>query len=201
MGLVVFLAFSANAANAAQAQAYAKELFHSQSPVAGNPNGDVNVVDFFDYQCSHCGELSETLNALVKNDSHVRIIYKDLPILSDESEFAAKAALAAAKQNKYLALHNRLMALGSSFNQDQVLNAAKQAGLDMDKLQSDMKSKAIAQEIKNNLTLSRKLGINGTPTLVIAKNVNDLKGQKIHIIAGALSKGEIKDILRKVRGS
>lgn len=201
--LCVFLAFSVNAADATskKVQAHADQLFHSESPTEGNPNGDVNIVDFFDYQCGHCGELSQTLRGLIKKDPNVRVIFKDLPILSNESEFAAKAALAAAKQNKYLQLHNRLMSFNTSFNEAQVLEAAKQIGLDMTKFKHDLNSKTIAHEINNDLTLSQKLGIHGTPTLVIAKNTKDLKGEKAYIIAGALDESEIKDILRKIRGS
>lgn len=200
--IFIFLTSLAYATDAASQKAatYAKPLFHStDSPVAGNPNGDITIVDFFDYQCTHCGELSETLNGLVKKDPNVRIVFKELPILGEESEFATKAALAAQKQHKYLEFHHQLMALGASFTQDQVLNRAKHAGLDMNRLKKDMDSKAVAQEIKANLALSQKLGIHGTPTLVIAKNINDLKGQKIYIIPGALSEGEIKDILHKLR--
>ncbi len=203
-GLFVFLAFSANAADdidSQRARTHADQLFHSQSPTEGNSNGNVIIVDFFDYQCRHCGELSQTLSGLVKKDPNVRVVFKELPILGDESEYATKAALAAAKQNKYLEFHNRLMALGASFNQEQVLSAAKQAGLDMTQLKHDMSSKAVAHEIKTNLALSQKLSIHGTPTIVIAKNANDLKGEKIYIISGALSEEEIKDILKKVRGN
>jgi len=202
IGLFALLAFSANAADkdSQKARAHANELFHSQSPGEGNANGNVVIVDFFDYQCRHCGELSRTLTELVKKDSNVRVIFKELPILGYESEYATKAALAAAKQNKYLEFHNRLMGLDTSFDQEQVLNTAKQAGLDMTQLKHDMSGKAVAHEIKANLMLSQKLGIHGTPTLVIAKNANDLKDEKIYIISGALSEEEIKDILKKVRG-
>ena len=200
--LCVFLTFSVSAADASKkVQAYADQLFHSQSPIEGNPNGDVNIVDFFDYQCRHCGELSQTLRGLVKKDPNVRVIFKDLPILSSESEFAAKAALAAAKQNKYLQLHNRLMAFDTSFDNAQVLEAAQQVGLDMTRFKHDLNSKAIAQQIDNNLTLSQKLGIRGTPALVIAKNTKNLKGEKAYIIEGALDESEIKDVLRKIRGN
>jgi Protein-disulfide isomerase len=156
---------------------------------------------FFDYQCSHCSELSQTLSHLLKNDPNVKIIFKELPILGDESAFASKAAIAANKQNKYLLLHHRLMTSGQGLSQEQVLASAKQVGLNTTTLKQDMQSKAIDREISGNLALAQKLGIDGTPTLIIVKNTKNLSGQKIYVIPGALSQGEIKDILRKLRTS
>lgn len=208
-GALIFLTCSLNVAKADSEQSiksHMNEVFHSsQSPVGGNPKGDVTIVDFFDYQCTHCGTLSKTLDSLLKKDANIRIVFKELPILGEESEAGSKAALAAAKQNQYLAFHHRLMGLDASlgegqiFNEEQVLKAAKQAGLNITQLKQDMNSKAIAQEIKNNLSLSQKIGINGTPTLIIAKNVPDLKEQKIYVIAGEQSESQIQDILRKIR--
>ena len=201
--LCVLLAFSGTtaAANSNKAAQHANQLFHSpESPIEGNPNGSVIVVDFFDYQCSHCKGLSQTLHDLAKHDADVMVVFKELPIFGDSSEFASKAALAAAKQNKYLALHARLMALGA-LTEAEVLESARQLGLDMNKLKQDMKSKAVVGEIKHNLALSQALGIDGTPTLIITKNGKSMKAGKILIIPGALSEAELQSKLKQIRSA
>jgi protein-disulfide isomerase len=203
--LFVLLAFAAKTAQAASPQtvsaAQAQQLFHTaQSPIEGNANGDVNIVDFFDYQCGHCKTLSQTLYNLSKHDPNIRIIFKELPILGDESEAASKAALAAAKQGKYLALHNQLMA-SNSLSKADILAAAKKAGLNMSKFRHDWHSHAIKHEIQKNLTLSQDLNINGTPTLVIAKNMKTPGEEKVYIFAGALTESELRATVNRIRKS
>lgn len=196
--LCAFFVKAAHATTQASVKSHAAQLFQSQSPVEGNPNADVNIVDFFDYQCGHCKELSSALHQLVKQDPHVRIIFKELPLFGDESEYAAKAALAAAKQGKYAALHDRLMKL-SSLSESQVLESAKAAGLNMEQFKRDMNSKAIAREIQNNLSLSQALDITGLPVVIIAKNTKNLDTTKVHIEAGSMTDSELRDAVRQIR--
>lgn len=202
--LFIVLAFAAKTAQAASPQPVtanqAKQLFHAPSPIEGNANGDITIVDFFDYQCGHCKELSRTLQDLTKHDANVRVVFKELPILGEESEYASKAALAAAKQGKYLALHNQLMGL-NSLSRSEISAAAKRAGLNMSKFKHDINSKSVKQEIKKNLSLSTALNINGTPTLIIAKNVKSSGEQKVYIFAGALTEAELKSTAHQIRNS
>lgn len=201
--LFVLLAFAAKSAQAASPESvsgsHAKQLFHTvQSPTEGNPNGDITIVDFFDYQCGHCKELSRTLQNLIQHDSNVRVVFKELPILGEESEYATKAALAAAKQGKYLPLHNQLMSL-DAVSDSEVLASAKKAGLNMVKLKHDMNSKAVKQEIHKNIALSQALNISGTPTLIIAKNTHTPGEQKVYIFGGAMSEPELKATIHQIR--
>lgn len=201
--LFVLLAFAAKTAQAASPQtvsaAQAKQLFHTtQSPIEGNVNGDVNIVDFFDYQCGHCKTLSQTLYNLSKHDTNIRIIFKELPILGDESEAASRAALAAAKQGKYLAFHNQLMA-SDALSKSDILAIAKKAGLNMSKFKHDMHSSAVRQEIRKNLALSQALNISGTPTLVIAKNMKTPGEEKVYIFSGALTDSELRSTVNRIR--
>ena len=110
------------------------ELERNQNaPVLGNPNGDVTVIEFFDYNCVYCKRAAETVKKLIDTDKNVRFVFREWPILSKSSAFAARAALASRKQGKYENLHWALMAL-RRVNESTVLKAAKNQGLDLDRL-------------------------------------------------------------------
>ncbi len=114
---------------------FVNSLFHqAKDPVAGNPQGAVTIVEFFDYQCSHCIDMSPLLDSFLKANPNVKVIFKEFPIRGPVSEFAAKAALAAKEQGKYIEFHQALMALAAKqqpLTQDAILNAAKSVGLDV----------------------------------------------------------------------
>ena len=117
------------------------DLLHDPaSPVSGNSKGDVTVVEFFDYRCGYCKRVAGAVTQLQKDDSRVRIVYKDLPILGDASELAAKAALAARAQGRHQAFHEALLAAKSDMTKEQVLHIASDVGLDTKKLEADMDS-------------------------------------------------------------
>ena len=150
--------------------ANAKELFYdANSPVAGNPVGNVTVVEFFDYQCPHCKNVASSIIKLIRTDNNVRVVFKQLPIFGENSEFAARAALAANEQGKYFEFHNALMNAQGTLNSDAVLNIASNVGLDIQKLQSAMNSAAISDELKINFKLANAFNFPGTPAFVIAK--------------------------------
>lgn len=153
-----------------QLPANAKKLFYSStSPVAGNPNGAVTLVEFFDYQCPHCKNVAVTVNKLINDNPDLRVVFKQLPIFGANSEFAARAALAAAQQGKYMAFHNALMNDQNQLTSDEVLNIAKQVGLDTQKLQQAMNSDAVSQELTQNSNLANAFNFPGTPAFIIAK--------------------------------
>lgn len=145
-----------------------KSLAHDpQSPIAGNLNGNVTVVEFFDYQCPHCKVMVGAMDAIQIANKNVRVVYKELPIFGPESEFASKAALAAAKQGKYQAFHHALMKTQGRLNDQQVLDIAKSLGLDNNKLLAVMNSPAISKELQDNAALAQQLGLGGTPAFVV----------------------------------
>ena len=137
------------------------------SPVGGNPMGDVTIVEFFDYNCAHCRLVAPTLQGIERADAKVKFIYKEFPILGSGSEFAARAALAAQRQGKFLALHNALMAADERVAESAVLEIAQTVGLDIPRLRRDMDDPRILAAIERNLALARTLRIAGTPTFVI----------------------------------
>src|SRR5262249_47860707 len=122
----------------------ADEVFRDpDSPVGGNPDGDVTLVEFFDYNCPYCRQVAPLLLEAVAADPRLRGGFKEFPILGPNSAFAAKAALAAHKQGKDLALHAGLMKARGVTDERKVLEVAAAVGLDVDRLKADMEAPAI----------------------------------------------------------
>lgn len=137
------------------------------SPVAGNPKGDVTIVEFFDYRCPYCKEVEPSLEALLREDRQIRIIYKELPVLGKDSVYAARVALAARKQAKYEAFHAAMMAAKGQIDEKVVLQVAASAGLDIERVKADMTSAEIDDIIQRNFDLAQALDIRGTPAFII----------------------------------
>jgi protein-disulfide isomerase len=138
------------------------------SPVAGNKKGDVTIVEFFDYNCGYCKMAFKDVQTLLNEDKNVRIVFKDIPILSEASHTAARYALAADKQGKYWDFHKALMEKGGANNEDSIKKVAADIGLDMEKLKTDADSPETRAILEKNLDLARTIGITGTPGFVIA---------------------------------
>ena len=147
------------------------KIFRSPNDmVFGNPAGSVTMVEFFDYNCGYCKRAMAEVLRLTEEDKDLRIVMKEFPILSEGSVIAAHAALAARKQDKYKELHMALMgAQGGIDNQEKVLEVAREAGLDVDKLKADMEADRAASDkvIDETRELAQTLGINGTPAFII----------------------------------
>lgn len=140
------------------------------APVGGNPRGDVTIVAFFDYNCPFCKLSAVDLARVVKEDGRIRLVYKDWAILSQASVQGAQYALAAKYQGKYVTAHNALMRLsGGHRSGDDMLQAIKASGVDMDRLQADLSSHGaeISALMKRNHAQALGLGMSGTPTYLI----------------------------------
>lgn len=137
------------------------------APVLGNPDGDVTVVEFFDYNCPYCKQAHAEVQALLEQDPNVRLIYREWPILSEGSLYASRAALAAREQGKYEEFHTALMNERARKDQAVVLRVAEEVGLDIEKLQADMESEAISEHIDQSNDMARQLGFSGTPSFVV----------------------------------
>jgi len=138
-----------------------------ESPIVGNPNGDVTIVEFSDYQCPYCKRAHTTVKSVLAADSKVKLIFKDLPILGEPSRIAALAALAARAQNKHLALHDALMEFSGKLDRDRIMEIAGSVGLDVARLQKDMDDPKLKEIIERNMALASALGVRGTPAFVI----------------------------------
>lgn len=148
--------------------AHGDQLFRSAAdPVMGNPKGDVTLVEFFDYQCGYCKRVFEPLMDVVEKDGNVRLVMKELPILGPASVMAARYAMAAKMQGKYEAFHGGMMTNKAPVTEETVKQVAREAGLDMARLEKDAQSEAIADSLRETMKLASTLGIRGTPAFVV----------------------------------
>ena len=146
----------------------AKEIFHSSADlVAGNPDGDVTMVEFFDYNCGWCKKGLPEVLSLIEGDKNLRLVMKEFPIFGGDSDYAAMAALASQKQGKYWPFHVALLGHEGKVTAADVDEIAKAQGLDLDKLKIDMKDPEIATTLERNRKLASALSISGTPAFVI----------------------------------
>ena len=160
--------------DASQKAAVARQkdlLSDPASPVIGNPNGNVTIVEFTDYQCPYCKAAEPRLQALLKEDPNVRLVVKEFPILTKESVTASRAALAAVKQGKYTAFHQAMMEHKGQITVENVFEYAKKVGLNVDQLKKDMNAPEIADQIIENLKLARAMKISVVPGLVVDTKV------------------------------
>ncbi len=161
------------------------------SPVAGNPEGDVTVVEFFDYRCGYCKRVFTRVERLLAEDAGVKLVMKEFPILGPASLYASRAALAAREQGKYKPFHDALMGWRGDLSRADVLQVAREVGLDTARLQRDMASESITETINRNMTLARELGITGTPAFIIGDT----------LVPGAIEFDALRELVRRARSS
>lgn len=166
-----------------------KLLTDPASPVAGNPMGDVTIVEFFDYKCPYCKRVTPALAELLAGDKGVRLVFKEFPILGESSVTAARAALAAQKQDRYFEFHNALMAHRGDFDMAAIEAVAKETGVDFAKLQADMKAPEVDQQLRETHELAIALGIRSTPTFIVGDE----------IVPGAISIDDMKALIADFR--
>ena len=172
----------------------AETLFNSSRQVVlGNPKGDVTMVEFFDYNCPYCRKAMTTLDALIKSDPKLKIVLRDLPIVHPpESIEVAKIAMAAKNQlpaEKFWDFHKKLFSASRIVSKPQALQVAKEAGLDMARLDKDAESDAVKAALVDSDRLSQILNLRGTPAFVLGDDV----------VFGALEDDEMKAQIAAVR--
>lgn len=140
--------------------------------VLGNPNGDIAVVEFFDYNCGWCKRAVDEISKLAAADSNVKIIFKEFPIFGEDSVIAAKAAMASIKQGKYWDFHRALMKEQRRVTEDVVFQVAEKVGLDVAKLKSDMNNPEYDAAIKSTSDIAQGLGFEGTPGFIVDSKVH-----------------------------
>jgi len=153
----------------------AEELFNDGfSMIRGNPDGDLTVVEFSDYNCGFCKRAHTEVEKFVEADGNIRLVIKELPILGEGSILAARAALASRAQKDgelYPAFHDALMTHRGSHTEASVMSIATDAGLDLTALRADMEGETVRDQINRTYGLARTLKINGTPAFVIGDEV------------------------------
>lgn len=148
------------------------DLTAADMPSAGNLKGDVTVVEFFDYNCGYCKRAIKDVLSLIDDDKNVRVVFVDFPILSPDSAFAARWALAAQKQGKYFEYHKALMEHPGHIDEKILVEYAKKLGLDEQKLRKDAADdQDIQQRIEKNMDMAQKLGLHGTPAFIIGDSI------------------------------
>lgn len=141
------------------------------APVLANAEGDVTVVEFFDYNCPYCRRVMPTVDALTEADTGVRLVYREWPILGEGSVFATRAALASREQGLYEEFHVAMMGMTGRAEERSVLTIAREVGLDVDQLLLDMEAPEVDEHIETSMRLAEMLGITGTPTFIIGTNL------------------------------
>ncbi|WAP71422.1 DsbA family protein [Jiella pelagia] len=141
------------------------------SPIAGNPEGDVTLVQFFDYNCSYCRAAAPIVRQAKDADAGLKLVYKEFPILGSGSRFAAQAALASRKQDKYEEFHSALMGHSGAINESSTLDIAERVGLDVHQLQRDIQDPVVMAAVERNLALGLDLRITGTPSFFVGDEI------------------------------
>ncbi|MGU3359579.1 DsbA family protein [Methylobacterium sp. M6A4_1b] len=160
--------------------------------VAGNPAGDVTLVEFFDYNCGYCRKALTDIQALIKGDPKLRVVLKDFPVLGAESLEASKIALAAKQQlkgDKIFEFHTKLLESKGRVNGERALAVGKEMGLDVARLAKDAQGPEVKAALSENVGLGDKLGLSGTPAFIIGDE----------IIPGAVGIDPIRKTITDVR--
>lgn len=158
------------------------------SGYAGNPNGDVTLVEMSDYNCGFCRRSLVDVEKLINEDDNIRVVYKETPVLAESSLTAAQWSLAAAKQGKSREFHNALFAVGQT-DDASINTAAQNAGLNIAEAQQQLQSGEIEAEIQQNLGIMREIGLTGTPSFIIGDE----------ILEGAVGYDALKEAVARAR--
>ena len=157
--------------------------------VAGNPAGDVTVVEFYDPRCPYCRQMLPVMAALLQTDPHVRLVFKDIPILGPASVLEARALLAAQRQGRYLPFQETIMRSTATPTAASLRAEAERQGLDGARFDRDMADPAIQARLDKNLHLAAALHVDGTPALVIGDRM----------IPGAIDLAELQEAVSAAR--
>jgi len=170
---------------------YKSDIFDAESPSVGAKDADVTIVEFFDYHCGYCKHLLPVVTQAINEDKKVRFIFKEFPILSEDSVTAARAALAVNRvaKDKYFDFHQALMKSNVKFDEKMLLETAKKLGIDTAKLKAEMGKPEITAILDKNREIAGTLNISGTPALIMGDE----------IAPGAVSYEELKSMIQAVR--
>jgi protein-disulfide isomerase len=156
---------------------HAQIIFSSPRQITlGNPQGDVTVVEFFDYNCAFCKRAMADMTDLMKGDGKVKFVLKEFPVLGEGSTQAAQVAVAVRMQDKtggkkYLEFHQKLLGGRGQADKARAMAVAKEVGLDMARLEKDMASDEVKNTLQESFTIAEALGLNGTPSYVVGSDV------------------------------
>ncbi len=171
-------------------------IFSSKSPFLGNKDGSLYIVEFLDYNCPHCRHMNEILKDILSENKDIKLVIKEFPVFGDASIFAAKAALAAARQGKFQEMHDALLSEKGTLKIPMVLEIATRIGLNIVTLEQDMK--LVDPELAEVKELATKMGIQGTPVLIVSRYpIKDDK--KVFYIPGAVEKDVLQGTINQLK--
>ena len=140
-------------------------------PVTGNPDGDITIVEYFDYNCPYCRKIAPELRQVVQDDGKIRLVLKDWPVLGEVSMIASRMALASKYQDKFIQAHDALIGVASKLTAPRIRELLAGAGIDVDRADRDLaaNAKAIDAIIARNGDQAMAFGFKGTPSFIIGK--------------------------------
>ncbi|SIQ97202.1 Protein-disulfide isomerase [Paracoccus thiocyanatus] len=136
------------------------------APVLGNPQGDITLTEFFDYNCPFCREMVEPMHRLISSDKKLRVVFREWPVFGEDSDFAARASLASLQQGKYWQMHTALFRTPGKVTADAAMRAARDTGLDTARLERDMAAEPVERHISMSFMLAEHMGLMGTPSFI-----------------------------------
>jgi protein-disulfide isomerase len=177
----------------------ATALANGQLTIAGNPKGNVTLIEFFDYQCVHCIKMKPVVNQLISKNPNLRVVFKEFPIFGKESEMASRVAIAAAMQDKYIHVQGALFNGEHQLNEDKIMAIAKKAGLNMNKIKTDMNSPTVTATLEDSRKLAEAIHLMGTPAFIVMSTPNGQfkVGTESAFIPGAASEETLQDLIKK----
>ena len=153
------------------------------APVLGNPQGDITLTEFFDYNCPFCRKMVEPMHRLISSDPNLRVVFREWPVFGEDSEFAARASLASLQQGRYWQFHTALFRTRGRVTEEAAMRAAREVGLDTGRLERDMAAEQVERHITMSGMLAEHMGLMGTPTFVAGDegafgqySLDDLRG-------------------------
>lgn len=157
----------------------------------GAENGDVVLVEFFDFNCPYCRQSSADVARLLAEDDRLKVVYRDMPVLGPDSERFALVSLSAARQGRYAQFYQQVFSGQGALNEERLIQAVRKAGLNEAEVARDLQSKELIAEVEQNLALGRALGLTGTPSFIIGDQ----------ILAGAVGYDALKEAVAEARAA
>lgn len=156
---------------------------------AGARDGDVVLVEFFDYACPYCRQGAADVSRLLRDDPKLKVVFRDFAVLGPDSEAAAMASLSAARQGRYTRFYDRMFGTPGRPGREKLIATIRGAGLDEARTAGDLGNAALKAELSRNLALGRALGLTGTPSYIVGDR----------ILSGAVGYDELKQAVAQAR--
>ena len=188
-GVLALAGVSASAQDNPMPDVLRKALEHEGNAlVLGNPDGDITLTEFFDYNCPFCRTMVKDVHRLISEDRKLRVVFREWPIFGPGSEFSTRVSLAASKQKKYWQFHTGLMAIEGRADETTAMETARKVGLDLNRLHKDMEAPDVQEHIDHSMDLADHMGLLGTPTF-IAGNEALFGKQSLADLRGLVQRG------------